>query len=54
MKILCSFDTVFPHVGPPYVREVGPVEGVEGAQLVVHCPVSGYPIDRINWSKGRL
>ncbi|XP_023349612.1 Down syndrome cell adhesion molecule-like protein 1 [Eurytemora carolleeae] len=37
--------------GPPYIRDVGPVSGVEGSQLRVQCPVSGYPIDKITWEK---
>ena len=39
-------------LGPPYIREVGPVSGVEGGWLQVDCPVSGYPIQAITWKKG--
>jgi len=28
-----------------------PVKAVEGKDFVIHCPVSGYPIEEIAWSK---
>ena len=39
-------------LGPPYVREVASVRGVEGSFLRVQCPASGYPIQAITWTKG--
>ena len=47
-------DRDLPSLGPPYIRDVGPVSGVEGSQLRVQCPVSGYPIDKITWEKGNI
>jgi len=30
-----------------------PIPAVAGQQLVVKCPVAGYPIDTIIWDKGK-
>jgi hypothetical protein len=30
-----------------------PIPAVAGQQLVVKCPVAGYPIDTIIWEKGK-
>jgi len=30
-----------------------PILAVAGQQLVVKCPVAGYPIDTIIWDKGK-
>ncbi len=41
--------------GPPLVRPFpspGPLRAVEGRDFVVHCPVGGYPIQRVSWTKG--
>ena len=41
--------------GRPMVRPFpNPVKAVEGKDFVIHCPVSGYPIEDIAWSKGML
>ncbi|XP_069692741.1 cell adhesion molecule Dscam2-like [Periplaneta americana] len=37
--------------GLPYVRPMPPIPAVAGQQLVVKCPVAGYPIDTIIWEK---
>ncbi|VVC29919.1 Fibronectin type III,Immunoglobulin subtype,Immunoglobulin-like domain,Immunoglobulin-like [Cinara cedri] len=37
--------------GFPYVREMPSVHVVAGKQLVVKCPVAGYPIESINWER---
>ncbi|XP_021922498.1 Down syndrome cell adhesion molecule-like protein Dscam2 isoform X3 [Zootermopsis nevadensis] len=37
--------------GLPYVRPMPPIPAVAGKQLVVKCPVAGYPIDTIIWEK---
>jgi hypothetical protein len=39
--------------GLPYVRPMPPIPAVAGQQLVVKCPVAGYPIDTIIWEKGK-
>jgi len=39
--------------GLPYVRPMPPIPAVAGQQLVVKCPVAGYPIDTIIWDKGK-
>ena len=38
--------------GPPVVRQMGDMTVVAGTTLVVTCPVGGYPIYKISWSKG--
>ncbi|XP_055385270.1 cell adhesion molecule Dscam2 isoform X2 [Condylostylus longicornis] len=38
--------------GPPYVRAVGPIKAVAGDDIIIHCPFSGYPIEKIRWEKG--
>ncbi len=38
--------------GPPHVRPMPSVRAVEGGEIRVTCPVSGYPIQSITWQKG--
>ena len=38
--------------GPPFVRSVGPVAWSEGEDIVLACPVSGYPISGLTWHFG--
>lgn len=38
--------------GVPFVREMPNVHVVAGKQLVVKCPVAGYPIESISWERG--
>ena len=38
--------------GLPYVRSMSPISAVAGKDLVVKCPVAGYPIDTVIWEKG--
>ncbi|XP_076062140.1 Down syndrome cell adhesion molecule 1 isoform X8 [Oratosquilla oratoria] len=41
--------------GLPYIRTMDKVAVVAGENMVVNCPVAGYPIDSIVWEKnGRL
>jgi hypothetical protein len=35
------------------VRPMPSIPAVAGQQLVVKCPVAGYPIDTITWEKGK-
>ena len=44
---------IFLLAGLPYVRPMPPIPAVAGQQLVVKCPVAGYPIDTIIWDKGK-
>lgn len=37
--------------GLPYIRPMPKITGVAGRNLVVKCPVAGYPIEHINWEK---
>ncbi|XP_065077714.1 cell adhesion molecule Dscam1 isoform X2 [Ochlerotatus camptorhynchus] len=37
--------------GIPYIREMPKITGVSGSNLVVKCPVAGYPIDKIHWER---
>jgi len=39
--------------GVPFVREMPSVHVVAGKQLIVKCPVAGYPIESINWERGK-
>lgn len=39
--------------GLPYIREMPKIIGISGADLVVKCPVAGYPIDKIHWERGK-
>lgn len=38
--------------GLPYVRPMSPISAVAGKDLVVKCPVAGYPIETVIWEKG--
>lgn len=40
--------------GLPFVREMPSVHVVAGKQLIVKCPVAGYPIESINWERGKV
>jgi len=40
--------------GVPFVREMPSVHVVAGKQLIVKCPVAGYPIESINWERGKV
>lgn len=40
--------------GVPFVREMPSVHVVAGKQLIVKCPVAGYPIESINWERDGL
>lgn len=37
--------------GLPYIRPMPKVTGVAGSNLVIKCPVAGYPIDTITWER---
>lgn len=37
--------------GLPYVRPMKKRPVVAGDNLIVHCPVAGYPIDSIVWER---
>uniref|UniRef100_A0A1B0DMD3 Ig-like domain-containing protein n=1 Tax=Phlebotomus papatasi TaxID=29031 RepID=A0A1B0DMD3_PHLPP len=37
--------------GPPFIREMPKITGVSGKDLVIKCPVAGYPIDKIHWER---
>lgn len=39
--------------GLPYVRPMSPISAVAGKDLVVKCPVAGYPIETVIWEKGK-
>jgi hypothetical protein len=54
ISCLClSHSSVVLLAGLPYVRPMPPIPAVAGQQLVVKCPVAGYPIDTIIWEKGK-
>lgn len=38
--------------GLPFIREMPKITGISGTDLVVKCPVAGYPIDKIFWERG--
>ncbi|XP_031619714.1 Down syndrome cell adhesion molecule-like protein Dscam2 isoform X2 [Contarinia nasturtii] len=37
--------------GLPFIREMPKITGISGTDLVVKCPVAGYPIDKIHWER---
>lgn len=39
--------------GPPHVHPLGDLRAVVGKEFSVVCPASGYPIDKITWTKGK-
>lgn len=39
--------------GPPTVRPMGNITIVAGDLLLINCPVAGYPIESITWTKGK-
>lgn len=41
-------------LGIPYIREMSKITGVSGSDLMIKCPVAGYPIDKIQWERGEL
>ena len=40
--------------GPPYVKPMPNVTGLVGQTIVLYCPVTGYPIEKIFWKKGNF
>lgn len=38
--------------GPPFVKPMRNISVLAGHMLVLKCPVSGYPIEKITWEKG--
>lgn len=38
--------------GLPFIREMPKITGISGTDLVVKCPVAGYPIDKVHWERG--
>ena len=40
--------------GIPFIREMTKITGVSGTDLIIKCPVAGYPIDKIQWERGKL
>ena len=37
--------------GTPYIREMPKITAISNSDLVIKCPVAGYPIDSINWER---
>ncbi|XP_061500110.1 cell adhesion molecule Dscam2 isoform X1 [Anopheles gambiae] len=37
--------------GLPYIREMPKITGISGHDLIIKCPVAGYPIDKIHWER---
>jgi len=38
--------------GLPYIRVMPKIIAVAGSDLVIKCPVAGYPIESIVWERG--
>ncbi|GIY27054.1 down syndrome cell adhesion molecule-like protein Dscam2 [Caerostris extrusa] len=38
--------------GPPFIRPFPNISAISGQELVLNCPVGGYPIKSITWQKG--
>ena len=43
-----------PHAGSPMVHPMPEIKAVVGRSVHIICPASGYPLDKIFWSKGSL
>ena len=41
-------------LGPPFVHPIPDLNAVVGREFRVVCPASGYPLDKITWSKGKI
>ena len=39
--------------GPPHIRSMENASAVAGESFTVHCPVTGHPIEKIFWEKGK-
>lgn len=39
-------------LGKPYIREMPRITAVAGKDLIIKCPVAGYPIETITWEHG--
>ncbi|XP_035219308.1 Down syndrome cell adhesion molecule-like protein Dscam2 isoform X2 [Stegodyphus dumicola] len=37
--------------GPPFIRPMRNVTALDGQSVVIHCPVSGYPISKVYWER---
>ncbi|KAF9420368.1 hypothetical protein HW555_003429 [Spodoptera exigua] len=44
----------FTCLGPPSIRNIGPVRVVAGVNTTIYCPFSGFPISEIRWQRGGL
>lgn len=40
--------------GNPFIREMPKITGIAGKNLIIKCPVAGYPIDKIYWERGKV
>jgi hypothetical protein len=40
------------YLGLPFIRVMPKVTTVAGSDLVIKCPVGGYPIELITWERG--
>lgn len=38
--------------GLPFIREMPKITGISGTDLIIKCPVAGYPIDKVQWERG--
>ena len=50
--IINPFSIFNPVLGLPYIRPIPKITAVAEADVSIKCPVSGYPILEIVWSKG--
>ncbi|KAF8796641.1 Down syndrome cell adhesion molecule-like [Argiope bruennichi] len=47
-----AFSSIVHVRGPPSIRPIRNRTAVAGDFLIIHCPISGYPIHSIRWMKG--
>jgi hypothetical protein len=40
--------------GLPYIRVMPKITAVAGSDLVIKCPVAGYPVESIIWERGEI
>lgn len=53
-----SFSTFYPKIlklsGLPFIRVMPRVTAVAGSNLIIKCPVAGYPIESVIWEQGKF
>ena len=40
--------------GPPFIKPLGNITVLSGDSLSIRCPVTGFPIQKLLWTKGKI